>query len=315
MSKINNKTSIFQQLKELQGEPNELAAFAAAVLNENPNQQELIAVLQTLAENPHPQARLRLGELFDEYSSSGQVMDPGGQIRYWIIRALQPIAKPVDTPLFEKAALTYEYLPPQFREEAGPLRMAGVTALADLDEELAALHASRLLVEKSSDPMSGEPSVTAARLLATLGHSVSLYQYLYQDPNETLPEVLSECLHLLTTISTSLVPSLIARFSTSDNDLVLAGLFDLLISHYEGLQGEEFLISFLEKSKRYDAYRYLIALIIAERREDLLPTLLPILRFERDKEKVFILLDAFEPLKHDPEISKVVEQLRQVVRK
>jgi hypothetical protein len=192
--------------------------------------------------------------------------------------------------------------------------MAGVTALADLDEELAALHASRLLVEKSSDPMSGEPAVTAARLLAILDHSVSLYQYLYQDPNETLPEVVSECLHLLTTISTSLVPGLIDRFSTSDNDLILAGLFDLLIYHFEGLQGEEFLISFLEESKRYVAYRYLIALIIAERRQDLLPTLLPILRLERDKEKVFILLDAFEQLKHDPAISKAVVKLRQVDR-
>ena len=281
----------------------------------NPNQQELIAVLQTLAENPCSQARSRLSDLFDEYASSGEVMDPGGQIRFWIIRALRPIAKPVDAPLFEMAALTYEYLPPQFREEAGPLRMAGVQALADLDEELAALHASRLLVEKSSDPMSGEPAVSAARLLASLDHSVSLYHYLYQDPNETLPEVVSECLHLLTTISTSLIPGLIDRFSTSDNDLILAGLFDLLISHYEGLQGEEFLISFLEETKRYDAYRYLIDLIVAERRQDLLPTLLPILQFERDEEKLFILLDAFEPLKHDPEISKVVEKLRQVYRK
>jgi hypothetical protein len=163
--------------------------------------------------------------------------------------------------------------------------------------------------------MSGEPALTAARLLAALDHSASLYQYLYQDPDETLPEVVSECLHLLTTISTSLVPGLIDRFSSSNNDLILAGLFDLLISHDEGLQGEEFLISFLEESKRYDAYRYLIALIIAERRQDLLPTLLPILRFERNKEKVFILLDAFEPLNHDPEISKVIEQLRQVYRK
>ncbi len=239
----------------------------------------------------------------------------GGQIRYLIIRALQPIAKPVDASLFEKAALTYEYPPPQFREEAGPLRLAGVTALADLDEELAAFHASRLLVEKSSDPMSGEPAVTAARLLAALDHSASLYQYLYQDPCETLPEIVSECLHLLTSISTSLVPGLIERFSSSDSDLVLAGLFDLLIGHDEGVQGEEFLASFLEESKRYDAYRYLIALIIAERRQDLLPALLPMLHFESDKEKIFILLDAFEPLKQDSEISKVVEDLRQVYRK
>ena len=314
MSKIDSSKSLFQQLKGLHEEPDEQASVAVAMLEMDLNQQELLAAAQVLAEKPDPGARPRLVDLFYEFSKDGEVIDPGGELRSWIIRALQPVAKPVDSALFETAALTYEYLPPGFEEQAGSLRLAGVGALAHIDDELAAFHASRLLVEKSTDPMSGEPAVTAARILSRLDRLVPLYQYLYHDRQDTLPEIVSECLGLLTSISVSLVPGLIDRFSASDNDLILAGLFDLLLGHDAGLQDEDYLISFLKDTKRYDAYRYLIAMIIAERRQDLLPTALPVLRFERDKEKVFILLDAFEPMKTDPEISAAVEQLRRNIQ-
>lgn len=312
MSKVDQRKTIFQELKELEGAPDELAAFASAILDVNHNQQELEAALQALADNPYPRARPRLIELFEEYASNGEILDPGGGIRAWIIRALQAIAKPVDASLFETAALTYEILPPGFEEEAGALRIAGVAALAQVDDELAAFHASRILVERYTEPMSGEPAVTAARILASLNQFEALYQYLFHEPHKTLPEVVSECLHLLTSIATSLVPGLIDRFSDSENDLILAGLFDLLVIHKSGLQGEDFLISFLKESRRYDAYRYLIALIAAERRQDFLPAILPVLGFERDKEKVFILLEAFDPLKNDLEIADIVERLKQI---
>ena len=88
----------------------------------------------------------------------------------------------------------------------------------------------------------------------------------------------------------------------------------MLIGHDAGLQAEEYLITFLKETMRYDAIRCLIALIVAERRQDLLPTALPFLRFEQDREKVLILLDSFYPLKDDPEIFDVLKQLTQNIR-
>jgi hypothetical protein len=168
-------------------------------------------------------------------------------------------------------------------------------------------------MERYTDPMSGEPAITAAKVLGRVNFHTSLYQYLFQDVTQLIPEVASECLHHLTTVPISLIPGLIDRFGESENDLILAGLFDLLIGHESGVQGREYLLSFVESSKRYDAYRYLVALIISDSRGELLPTVLPLIKNEKDESKVFILIDAFDPLSFNKEIEQVLTKLKRAL--
>jgi hypothetical protein len=205
-------------------------------------------------------------------------------------------------------------LPPSFREEAGPLRAAGVVALTEINDELARYHAARLLVETYTDPMSGEPAVTAARVLANQGQEQSLYQYLYQEPAASLPEITSECLRLLTSLSDSLIPGLVDRFLDSENDLILAGLFELLVCHSAGPLGQEYIYTFLKETNRYDVYRYVVALIVAESRNQLLPALLPAFRTETDIEKAAVLIELLTPFDSDSEINEIIEKLKQAER-
>jgi hypothetical protein len=179
-----------KHLKDLSDEPEEQAALAVELLKIGDDRQLMLASLRVLRDVAYPSARSTLVDSYQQFAINGEKKDPGGQIRTLIIYALHAIAL----------------------EEAGQLRAAGVIALTEIDDELATFHASRLLVEAYTDPMSGEPAVTAARVLASQGQDQSLYQYLYQNPAATYPEIISECLRLLTSLPESLIPGLVDRY-------------------------------------------------------------------------------------------------------
>lgn len=301
-------------LKSLSDEPEEQAALALELLKIGDDRQLTLESLRVLRDVAYPSARSTLVDSYQQFAINGGKKDPGGQIRALIIHALGAIAHPGDGYIFENAALTYEFLPPAFREEAGPLRAAGIIALTEIDDESASFHASRLLVETYTDPMSGEPAVTAARVLASQGQEQALYQYLYQEPAVALPEITSECLRLLTSLPESLIPGLLDRFIDSENDLILAGLFELLVCHRAGPLSQDIILTFLKESDRYDVFRYVVALIVAESRNKLLPALLPDFRAESDKEKAAVLVELLAPLDSDSEINEIIVKLKRIVR-
>ena len=305
--------SPYVQLKELQDLPQQQSLLALQLLQSEDDKQLLTAALKVLTTRPHADGRSPLIAFYNDLSTNGELSDPGGEQRALTMDALRQIADSADTPVFEQAAMTYEFLPPLFREEAGPLRAAAIVGLNDINESMARFHASRILVESYSDPMSGEPGATAARVLASQDQLHCLYQYVYQDLRCILPEVASECLRLLTPMPLSLIPGLIERLSNSDNDLILAGLFELLINHEDGPVGQEFIMAFLRDSKRYDLYRYLVALLVAESRNFLLPSALQIFKFEKDGQKAAILAELLSPLDYDLEISSVLDHLQGLV--
>jgi hypothetical protein len=131
-----------------------------------------------------------------------------------------------------------------------------------------------------------------------------------QDGARVLPEVVSECLRHLVHLPTPLVPSLVERYGATTQDVILVGLFDLLISHKKSTAGREFLRDFLQNSRRYDVYRYLVRAIIAGRSASLLNDLLTIARNEQVGEKITILIDALSLLEAKPEIALELGNLR-----
>ena len=139
------------------------------------------------------------------------------------------------------AASTVERMPPTFRDEATGLRAAALIVLNEVDETLAAFHATRLLVDEFADPMSGEPSVTAARVLASQDNLLPLYLLVSQAAPPVSPDALSECLRSLTSLPVGLLPALVERYSGTTSAAVLAGLYDLLVSHRAGPQALPFL--------------------------------------------------------------------------
>lgn len=305
-----SQVSKVQQLRNLADQPEEQASYALMLLNPRYGYEVVLSAIQWCIRTSHEAARPALLKLYAHYDEQGEERDPAANIRGAIIRALRATVQPADLPLLLKAVSTYVFPPPAFKEEGAVLRTAGLVALNEVDEQLARYHAVRLLANEHTDPMSGEPAISAVRLLASHEEMIPLYFYVMQDGARVLPEVVSECLRHLVLLPTPLVPSLVERYGSTTQDVILVGLFDLLINHKKSAAGREFLREFLQNSRRYDVYRYLVRAIIAGRSASLLNELLAIARNEQVGEKITILIDALSLLEAKPEIAQEVSNLR-----
>ena len=272
------------------------------------------AALRVLANHPSEAARDVLMAVYARFAENGPLYDAGAYARALILSALRPTLLQTDLPLMIAAAETYEFPPPQFKEEAAPLRATAVIAISELDDHAARFHATRLLADEYTDPMSGEPALSAIRVLGSQGEQLPLYYYVMQPASQTLPELVAESLRLLTDLPAELLPGLQARYAESAHDVVLAGLFDLLLDHESGPYGKAYLIEFLRKTDREDAYQYLITAIVsraATGRELFLMPLLDYAEHERKHTKVIMLVDALSILSHNTQIATLLRKLEQ----
>ena len=186
------------RLNSLASAPDAQSDFAVSLLQPRQKRDVLLAALKVLAKNPNPAAREPIRQLFEHFSADGRKRDPGAFTRRAVLDAWRPVALPADVPLILQAVNTYEFLPPGFKEDAILLRTGALLILNELDDTLAGFQATRLLVDGFSDPMSGEPALTAVRVLASQEQTLPLYLYAMQASEAAIPEVVSECLRSLT---------------------------------------------------------------------------------------------------------------------
>jgi hypothetical protein len=201
--------------------------------------------------------------------SGGGIPDSGCQVRAALLRGLRGRALPSDIPLLEEALRTYELRPRD--EVAGGLRAAALLVLADLDEPLAAFHAVRLLGDPHTHPMSGEPAVTAARLLRSQGHTLVLYQALLRAGVQ--PEVAAVCFESLAGAPASVLVSLAQERWRECEGAALLALVDLLLAHPEAGRLATTVAAIVEESEDLDVVRYAAAAIVAGRRAPLIEVL------------------------------------------
>jgi hypothetical protein len=249
------------QLRALRDRPAEQLDLALRLVAKERNADTAIAAAAVLEDAADERARAVVLTRYDDLDQNGARRDPGGAIRIALLRALAPIAWPDDAALFARAASTYEH---RFGEVAGDLRAAGVLGLSDVDRTLAGFHAVRLLHDQHTSPMSGEPAVTAARVLAAIGQPLPLYAVVIRDSG--LPgEIVGECLRGLTELPASLVSSLIDRYQDNRDEVVLLGLYDLLLQHPARAEFMSVVRDFLRTTNLIDLYRSLVATLIAGR--------------------------------------------------
>lgn len=324
MNKPSKQQASIQQLRGLVNEPEEQGRLALALLEKERNSQQVVsAALAVVTRVVMPGTRPVLLRLYDYYDASGVKRDAGGALRTLIIGALLPIAEAADWTLAERAAKTYEFLPPGRRESTGGLRAAGLTLLNNLDPVLAGYHATRLLVDPHTSRMNGEPAVGAAQLLAAQRQYLPLYMYILESlqGRESIPEVTGECLRSLGDAPTPIVDDLFARYIAAapttkipvyeqKDDLELVGLFDLLLAQSPQASYLEFIKTFLQSTRRHEVYRYLAAAIIAGHQTQTWAILLEVARHERNAEKIELLLSAFTLVQHDPTIAELLQELQ-----
>lgn len=208
-----------QQLRSLANQPDEQARYALKVLERERSKQVASEALAALTNSPVPEGRPLLLRLYEYYDEAGVKRDAGGDLRIALLGALLPIADPWDRALAERAVAMYEFLPPKREECASGLRAAGLVLLSNLDPVLAGFHCTRLLVDVYTSRMSGEPAVSAIRLLTrqvshfpSQRHLLPLYSYLFAQ-HECHPEVEAECLRHLAKAPAGIVESILSHYT------------------------------------------------------------------------------------------------------
>lgn len=268
--------------------------------------------LLAFADDAAPDEHALLGTLYAYYDTDPYKRDTGAYVRAAILRALRPVVRSADTPLLEHALLTYEFPPPGRVEGAAHLRAAALLTLIEVDPTLAGYHAARLLGDEYNSPMSGEPGVTAVRVLAAQEQWLPLYSCI-TGAGAGRSEVVSECLRSLAALPPSLLPPLVERYRETDDELVLVGLFDLILAHEAGAAQAEFIGRFLRETDLRDAYRYLATVIVAGRHEHLLPEVIALAKVERDRLKAKALHEALSLMAGDEEVDKALRALERVL--
>jgi hypothetical protein len=300
------------RLQGLAGEPDVQVAYALELLERERGIQVVTAALAVVTAHARPSVRPVLLDLYEYYDAAGVKRDPGCQLREGILAALQPLALAADGALAVRALNTYEFRPPTHSECGAGLRAAGLLLLADLDAALAIYHATRLLIDPYTAPMSGQPALTAAQMLADQRQLLPLYSYLV-DTRAGSAEVRAACLQGLATAPAPIVDQMVAQYGGTTDDLVLTGLFDLLLAHPARAAYADFITTFLRAPGRYAVYQYLATAIVASRQADLLDMLQAVAATERDPRKVAILVGVLELVQGDPAVTALVAQLRRRV--
>lgn len=206
--------------------------------------------------------------------------DSSGFIRAGIVKALTPIIHTDDQPILLRALTTYQMQ--GLYELCAELRAAALIALNDLDPDLAAYHAARLL----GDPLtsfSGQPALTAVHLLGAQQNFAPLFALAVWRAGRA--DVIAECLRQLTTTPAELMPLLIERYREEENEEIMLGYFDLLLGRADSAAWAEEIDSFLRATTLLDLYGLVVTQIVASRNEPLIARLQILAADESDPAK------------------------------
>lgn len=304
-----DQSAKLRRLAELASSPTEQTSYALSLVETERMIDVVLAALQVITENPSAAARPVLLRKYAYLDADGIKRDPGGYVRTQILRALRRVARADDLPLLERAATTYEFMPPARSEVASEIRSNAVVAMNELDSELASFHCVRLLADSYTSRMSGEPALSAARILASQLQVLPLYQYVVS-PTPGVPEVVSEALRNLTAIPESLLKPIVDKYRETDDGVELVGLFDLILTHKQGSSFNAFVVEFVRETSLLDVHRYVLAAIVANRKTDLLASVLQIAREETDRRKIENLIDALSLMRADRTVETALNDLR-----
>jgi hypothetical protein len=290
MSRASSPSTSHQPL-DLAASPDAQHALALELVERERDLGVLRAALEVLARDPQYRDRRVLLRRYAACEADPSKHDPGCFVRVALLGALRPLAAPEDAGLLARACATVEFLPPGPTEVAAGLRAAALGVLNEVDDALAGYHAVRLLHDPYLFRVSGEPGVTAAQVLASQAQHLPLYAYVVPEHAPARqPDVTAECLRGLLSLPAPLVRELADRYLASEDEIVLLGLFDLLLGHPASDDFLDLVFDFLRATRLLGIYRYVVTTLVAARRA--VGRVEALLAGERDAEKAAILREA-----------------------
>jgi hypothetical protein len=250
------------------GDTNAQVEVGIGLLGRAKNPEAIASAVSMLGDSDEPRIRQAITQKYSTLNAEPRRRDSGCFQRTALVRALRGRMTTDDIDLLETALWTREIIGRV--DSANELRAAALGTLNEVDGALASFHAARLLSD--AHEMSGEPALTAARLLATRDQLVPLYGLVASGGGT--PDVRAECLRGLTTLPVSLVTRLFEQYHDEKDPTVLVGLVDLLLGHPSRSAFADFVTAYLDGAQSIDFYRFVVNSIVAGRD----PTLIALLR-------------------------------------
>lgn len=261
------------ELQHLHGD--ERLQAAARIMHESHDLDVVRTAISVIGEAESPEWRDDLIAKYEWCEAQPVRRDGGGYIRAAIVRALRPVSDPSDAALFQRAMNTYEI--DNTLELCGDLRALGLLAMNEIDPDLAANWAARLMLDPQVT-FSGDPATTAIRLLASHANLAPIFGMVSWGSGRT--DVLAEGLRNLTGLHVDLLPMLVERYIGNEDEQVILGLFDLLLGHITRDMWCDEIERWFRTTTVMDLYGIVAMQVVASRSE----TLITMLRRLRDLE-------------------------------
>lgn len=279
------------RFRALRNDPIAARDFAREILAEEANAELLVAALQALGEGARLDDHGLLHGLYAWLEEDFRRRDPGGLVRLEVLRVLWHLRARDDLEFAEAASTRVER---SLNGNGEVIRAAGLALLGVLDPEAAAFRAAAMLARVDAHPMNAEPALTAARLLGSLGHSVALATHVLRPPRSEPPEVTAECIRGLAGLPVRHIQPVLDAFASSDDEVVLLGLGDLVVSLEPGEAVSAAVRGMLAGAGTPEVYGFLVTAIVASRRDDLVAVLLETLPDEMRQARLGLARDALE---------------------
>lgn len=262
-------------LRHLQGADRLQAAVR--IMHESRDLDLVRTALGILGDAESPALRDDLIAKYNWCHVQGVRRDGCGYIRAAIVRALRPVSDPADAALFQQAMSTYQI--DGAMELCGDLRAVGLLAMNDIDPELAANWAARLMLDPQMT-FSGDPANTAIRLLTSHGNLAPIFGFVSWGTGRS--DILADGLRNLVDVPFALLPMLVERYGESEDEQIILGLFELLLGHSTRDTWRDWIEGWFRTTTVMDLYGIVTMQVVASRSEVLITMLQQLRDLESD---------------------------------
>lgn|GEM_PF-1480498 len=305
------------RLRALRNSPDQLHEFALEVLADEGNPDIIKLALESIGDRVRPSDGPVLRALYADFDEDGAKRDPGGTVRVEVLRSLWHLKSREDVELALHARDTVERT---LQSNGEMIRAAGLALLGVLEPGRAALEAALVLgrddadILRASSTVTGEPALTAVRLLANLGETTALLLYALSGKAPT-SEVVGEALRGIAGLDPNIIRPMLVSLVHQEDDGLLMAVCDVLVEMAPDPENAALVYQLLESPSRGEVYEFLVTSIVASRRQDLIEMVLETLPREMSRKRLAAALEALRLAPRTPSVERAIAGLeRRVAR-
>lgn len=290
------------RMRALKGNPTALREHVLTVLADEADPGILKLALESISDHLSAEDGPLLRSLYQDFENVKR--DPGGAVRVEVLKALWRLGDRTDLELAVRARNTSERT---MQSNGEMVRAAGLALLGMLDPGRGAVEAVLVLGRDEQDPatrsseFTGEPALTAVRLLANLGETNALLLYVLRG-EAPAAAVIAEAIRGLVPLGMSVLEPLLSHLAATEDDELLMAALDVLVELPPGDATARLAETLLVSPTRGEVYAFLASAIVASRRPDLITALLQSLPNEMSQKRLRAAREALQLAPPSPEV-------------